>query len=349
MSVFDLPRLHFAGVATTRLPTGPRCGLIDLAANRALTDDGPYPLDRPATGYRDFLHRRGPRFGSDGRPDAEGEFSAAAGWNFDGNGHFLMDARVIRTETPDGGSGPGDSLPDPVIGTSVDVWGHYNPYLRTTVNRARVLDVDPASRWTTALMVGRFGLGRRGRSHDGGYLFTGGVHGLHPPRWVDFGRIRDVGDHVLAPQLRYCAVHQFVVERDELDMLPKAGRSPAVRALRAALEAGAEGVVVQLALDNMASPRVPDAPALWRVRGTVAPWYARELRTYPAGRLLVPLPGAPLHHLTVRVAQGHAVFNMLSAVPYASRAPGGAPARCTGSARPCAPDRWSCARPARTG
>ncbi|MEU2872695.1 ferritin-like domain-containing protein [Streptomyces olivoreticuli] len=317
MSVFDLPRLHFGGTATTRLPTGPRCGLIDLSTHRALTADGPFPTDRPAAEYHAFLQRRGPRFGSDGRPDAEGEFSGAKGWNFDGNGHFWLDARITRVETPAGPAGPAD----PVIGGSVDAWGHYNPYLRTTVNRARILDVDPASRWTTALMVGRFGLGRRGRSHDDGYLFTGGVGGLHPPRWADFGHIRDVGDHILAPQLRYCAVHQFVVPGGELDWLPDAGRSPAVSALRTALEAGADGVVVQLALDDMASPQVPDAPSLWRVRGTVAPWHAHELRTYPAGRLLVPRPHAPLHHLTVEVARGRAVLNMLSAVPLASRAP----------------------------
>ncbi|MGW0310696.1 ferritin-like domain-containing protein [Streptomyces flavidovirens] len=321
MSVFDLPRLHFAGTATTGLPTGPRCGLIDLAANRALTDDGPLSRDRPAAEYHDFLHRRGPRFGRDGQPEAEGEFSTATGSNFNGNGHFRLDTRIICAELPDGQTGHGGAPTDPVIGSSVDVWGHYNPYLRTTVNRARVLDLDPASRWTAALMVGRFGLGRRGRSHDDGYLFTGAVSGLHPPRWVDFHHIREVGDHVLAPQLRYCAVHQFVVERGSLDWLPEADRSPAVSALHAALQAGADGILVQLALDAMASPQVPDAPSQWRVRGTVAPWNAQELRTYPAGRLLVPLPGAPLHHLTVEVSRGRAVFNMVSAVAYASRAP----------------------------
>ncbi|MBT2386386.1 ferritin-like domain-containing protein [Streptomyces sp. ISL-11] len=325
MSVFDLPRLHFEGTATTRLPTGPRCGLIDFTTHRALTDDGPFPADRPATEYHAFLHRRGPHFDGDGRQRPDGRFSVARGWDFDGNGHFWLDARITRTETPGGPpgeeNGHQDGPADPVVGGGVDVWGHYNPYLRTTVNRARVLDVDPASRWTTALMAGRFGLGRRGRSHDGGYLLTGGVSGLHPPRWVDFGHIQDVGDHVLAPQLRYCAVHQFVVPGGELDWLPDAARSPAVRALRAALGEGADGLVVQLALDAMSSPRVPDAPSHWRVRGTVAPWYAHELRSYPAGGLLVPLPGAPLHHLTVDVARGRAALNMISAVPLASRAP----------------------------
>ncbi|MBB4895360.1 hypothetical protein FHS39_004438 [Streptomyces olivoverticillatus] len=318
MSVFDLPRLHFAGTATTKLPTGPRSGLVDLARNRALTGDGPFPHERPAAEYHAYLQQRGPRFGRDGRPDPQGEFSAAKGWNFDGNGHFLLDARIVSVETADGA--PPDTG-DPVVGRSVDVWGHYNAYLRTTVNRARVFDLDPASWWTTTLMIGRFGLGRLGRSHDDGYLLTGGVDGFQPPRWVGFRHILDVGEHVLQRQLRYGAVHQFVV-RGRPDWLPDARLSPAVHALRTALEeGGADGIVVQFALDGMASPQAPDQPGLWRVRGTVAPWHADELRSYPAGRLLAPpAGGGRLHHLTVRIAAGRAVFNMVSAVPVTTRA-----------------------------
>ncbi|MFI9306122.1 ferritin-like domain-containing protein [Streptomyces triculaminicus] len=332
MSVFDLPRLHFAGTATTKLPTGPRGGLTDLAAHRALTDDGPFPVERPAAEYHDYLRRRGPRFDVAGRPSPEGEFSAAKGWNFDGNGHFWITAEVVSVEGPDAAPGDPPGTADPVVGRSVDVWGHYNPYLRTTVNRARVFDLDPASGWTTALMVGRFGFGRLGRSHDDGYMLAGPVSGLQPPRWVDFGRILDVGDHVLARQLRYCAVHQFVLtppggpERG-LGWLPDSDRSPAVGALRRAVERGADGLVVQFALDAMSSPTVPDAPSHWRVRGTIAPWRAEEMRSYPAGRLLVPLAGTgrTLHHMTVEVARGRAAFNMVSAVPVTHRAPQAGP------------------------
>ncbi|MGW1198788.1 ferritin-like domain-containing protein [Streptomyces sp. NPDC002536] len=326
MSVFDLPRLHFAGTATTKLPTGPRSGLVDLAAQRALAHDGrPFPADRPAAEYHDRLQQGGPRFGADGRPDPHGEFSAAKGWNFDGNGHFWLDARIVSVEGQDGRADTGD----PVVGRTVDVWGHYNEYLRTTVNRARIFDLDPASRWTTALMVGRFGFGRVGRSHDegSGYMLSGPVGGFLPPRWVDFARIRDLGEasgHPWASQLRYCAVHQFVVTADGdgggPEWLPDAESSPAVRTLREAVERGADGLVVQFALDGMTTPLVPDAPSHWRVRGTIAPWHAHELRTHPAGRLMVPRQERVLHHLTVDVAAGRAQFNMVSAVPVTTRA-----------------------------
>ncbi|GAA2719242.1 MULTISPECIES: ferritin-like domain-containing protein [Streptomyces] len=327
MSVFDLPRLHFAGTATAKLPTGPRCGLFDLASGRALTDEGPFPAERPAREYHAYLQQRGPRFDSAGRLRPDGEFSAAKGWNFDGNGHFLMDARVVAAEGPHAGPGDPPDTTDPVVGRCVDVWGHYNPYLHTTVNRARVFDLDPASHWTTALMVGRFGFGRLGRSHDEGYMLSGPVEGHQPPRWVGFRRILDVGEHALARQLRYSAVHQFVVAcesaADGSGWLPAADLSPTVRALREAVHGGADGLVVQFALDAMASPPAPDTPCVFRVRGTIAPWYAGELRSYPAGRLLAPAGGGhgALHHMTVQLAADRAVLNMVTAVPHTSRAP----------------------------
>ncbi|MFI9202111.1 ferritin-like domain-containing protein [Streptomyces sp. NPDC053048] len=389
MSVFDLPRLHFAGVATAKPPTGPRGGLVDLATGRALTDDGPFPAERPATEYHDWLQRRGPHFDASGRARPDGEFSAAKGWNFDGNGHFWITAEVVSVEGPRSRPDAPPDTADPVVGRAVDFWGHYNEYLRTTVNRARVFDLDPASAWTTALMIGQFGFGRLGRSHDDGYMLTGAVHGLQPPRWVDFGRVLDVGEHALARQLGYCAVHQFVVTPPggpagpgrvrwvgtgpatpgtaprrvvaspeyaqyagdappcdpppatagrcpqhqtpqdphrptghALGWLPDSNLSPAVGALREAVEGGADGLVVRFALDNMASPPAPNAPGQWRVRGTIAPWHAGELRSYPAGRLLVPASGADgtLHHMTVEVARDRACFDMISAVPVTSRA-----------------------------
>ena len=81
MSVFDLPRVHFAGVAVTRLPTGPRAGLLDLETNRAVTGDGVFDTDRPAAEYHDFLAA-----------------TAAQGTNFAGNGHFWIDAKVVGCE-----------------------------------------------------------------------------------------------------------------------------------------------------------------------------------------------------------------------------------------------------------
>ncbi|MFL5859660.1 MAG: ferritin-like domain-containing protein, partial [Solirubrobacteraceae bacterium] len=325
MSVFDLPRLHFGGTAVTRLPTGPRSGLLDLATNQALTEQGPFPVDRPVEEYHEFLDRHGLRFDSAGRTDPQGVFSATKGTNFGGNGHFWVDAAIVGAEGPDG------LQADPVVGRAVDMWGHYNEYLATTVNRGRVFDVDPTSDWTTTLMVGQFCFGRSGRSHDTGYMLTGNVSGLHPPRWHQPDHVRDVGEHYLAPQMRRSVVYQFVVAKDEgLRWLPESSASPITTLLRSVVNSSdMQGLVVQFALSNMAAPVANDTPDRWDVRGTIAPWSGQELRTYPAGRLLTPraagrAPGQTvLHNLTAFVGADRVTLNMITAVPVTGRVAGG--------------------------
>jgi chromopyrrolic acid synthase len=320
VSVFDLPRLHFAGIAKTHLPTGQRSGLVDLVTNTALTSDGkPFPPDRAPCEYHDHLQRLGPNFDAAGRPAPDGQFSAAKGANYAGSGHFSIDAKILSIELD---AGEIDVI-DPVVGRYVDMWGHYNDYLQTTFNRARVFDIDPSSNWTTTLMVGQFGFGRAGRSHDTGYLLTGPVRGFQPPRWHNVNHILDVGDHYLAEQLRRSVVHQFVLpEQDELTWFDDVSGSPTVELLRSVVHSGeAGGLVVQFALANMSTPLVPDGPSHWEVRGTIAPWHPTEPRTYPAGRLLVPQGRtSALHNLSVGLTAEHVTLNMITAVPVTTRA-----------------------------
>lgn len=329
MSVFELPRLHFAGLAVTRLPTGPRAGLLDLTDNRALTDAGPFPTERPVQEYYDFLHGRGERFEPDGEITPEGRFGTTSGWNFGGNGHFWIDAKVVGCEREAGRVDTGD----PLTGRQLDLWGHYCDYTAGTANRARVFDVDPSSNWTTTVMVGQLALGRLGRSHEVGYLVTGDVNGLCPPRWQNSAHIRDAGEHPLSAHFRRSVVHQFAVDRNEgLHWLDGAEDSPALAALRTLVDSGAaDGLVVQFALSNMATPTANDQPDLWDLRGTVAPWHAEELRTCPAGRLLTGRGlrsagrEAPLHNLAVRVGDTHVTANLITALPVEDRAPRSGP------------------------
>ncbi|GGM69508.1 hypothetical protein GCM10011609_01510 [Lentzea pudingi] len=303
MSVFDLPRLHFRGVASTRLPTGPRNGMVDLATNTALTAQGePFPVHRPPAEYHAHLDETGPRYDSSGSETPGGAFSGAKGRDFAGNGHFSINAHVVSTERVAGEV----DITDPVVGRAVDFWGHYNEYLATTVNRARIFDVDPASDWTTTLMVGQLGFGRDGRSHDVGYMATGAVKGFSPPRWHTTGR--GCGHW----QLGRSVVHQFVVTDEDLRWLGEADASPVTELLR---ESRTGGLVVQFALDGQSAPQAPDQPSQWRLHGTIAPWRPHEPRTYPAGRLLVPdrTTRNRLGNLTVGTAHGHVVLNMITA------------------------------------
>jgi len=319
MSVFDLPRVHFAGVATTKLPTGPRSGLVDLATNRALTEDGPYPAAGRPADYHAYLERWGPRYDASGRPDDNGLFTAGKGWNFNGNGHFWIDARVTCVEAVDG-----VDRTDSLVGRAVDLWGHYNEYLGTTANRARIFDLDPTSNWTT-VMVGQVGIGRDGRSHDTGYMVVGDVAGIQPPRWQNADFIGDVGAHWGASRLRRSTVYQFVVRRgDDLHWLDVTA-SPAARSLRETVDSPAfGGLVVQFALANMAVPEAPDAPNRCAVWGTIAGWRPDELCSYPAGRLLTRRGAGHddrrmLHNLAVSVRPERVCLNMITAVPRLDR------------------------------
>ncbi|NYH77283.1 hypothetical protein FHR84_000597 [Actinopolyspora biskrensis] len=316
MSMYDLPRLHFAGTAWTSLPTGPRNGLFDVATNTALTEDGAFSPERDPREYQDYLHERGPAVDAVGCPDPHGTFRAGTGSNFAGNGHFSIDAEVISMETR-----PGDvRRNDPVIGRSVDMWGHYNEYLATTFNRARVFDLDPASNWTTTLMIGHFCFGRQDRSLDTGYMMTGPVTGYQPPRWHRF-------DPAQGPRRAegwnqpHNVIHQFVVRTtDGLRWLRESGASPAVTELAAALRSpGVEGLVVQFALHDPVPPPEPNSSTRWGLHGTIAPWRAEEPRTEPAGRLLSPVRpdvagSGHLPQLTVCVAEDTATFNVLNAL-----------------------------------
>ncbi|ALL79933.1 hypothetical protein AD006_32395 (plasmid) [Pseudonocardia sp. EC080610-09] len=318
MSVFDLPRLHFAGIATTSLPTGPRfSGLLDQETNTVLTDDGPFPVERPPSEYHAYLEQRSPRFDASGRPEPEGSFNSSIGWNLGGSGHFGIDASVVSVETTPGQPDVTDAL----VGRSVDMWGHYNPYLATTFNKARVFDVDPASEWTSTLMVGQFSCGRQGRSHEVGYLVTGEVDGYHPPRWLDFRHLPDTDRHPFAVYTRRSVLHQFVV-KDGLEFPGDPSVSQALSRLRGLLDDGtARGLVVQFVLSNMATPVVPNRPDRWDLHGTVAPWFPDEMMTYPAGRLMVPGCGhrSPLRTLSLAVQDEHIVLNMANALPRTHR------------------------------
>jgi Ferritin-like len=317
VSIFSLPRLHFAGTAITRLPTGPRSGYVDLAVNRAITDEGAFAPERPREEFHRWLRAQGSPIDATGTITEAGPFNTVAGWNLGGNSHFWIDAGIVACELEAGSP----ETADPLVGRMVDLWGHHNDYLATTHNRARVFDVDPASTWSTAVMVGRLALGRAGRSHDSGYLLSGHVDGASPPRRRNTRHVRRPDGMAFQEHRRQSVVHQFVVEAGaELRWFDGDVRSPAIEALRDLVRDGAaQGLLVQFALADMAPPRAPDAPDRWRTWGTIAPWRGDELRSGPGGRLLTTRAAghrAVLHDLSVDVAAEHVTLNAVNAVPF---------------------------------
>ena len=193
MSVLDFPRLHFQGLARIHAPTGYKNGLIDISDNTCYMNGLPYKENHSASEYHEYLYNQGPKFNAEGKLDENGPFSKAMGWNFGGNGHFSIDAKIISTQREFNKV----DLDDPVIGRSVDFWGHYNEYVKTSVNRARIFECDPASNWTNTIMLGQLAFGRLGDSNQVPYMVTAPIQGYQLARWQDFDYIRDLPDHIL--------------------------------------------------------------------------------------------------------------------------------------------------------
>jgi chromopyrrolic acid synthase len=353
MSILDFPRLHFQGFARTHAPTGHKNGLVDLSTNTVYMNGEQFDHNRPLSEYHEYLYKLGPRFNAEGQWDDNGPFSMAMGWDFGGNGHFIIDAKIVSTQRQQGQV----DQQDPVVGRSVDMWGHHNEYLGTTFNRARIFDCDPASNWTTTVMIGQLTFGRRGGSHEVPYMLSAPVEGVQPARWQDFHHIRDLPEHCLNSEFQRAAVYQFTISKDAQDFLwgDELAVSPTVTELREAMNRDdVLGLVVQFGISNMSAPPQPDSPVFWELHGTIGLWSKEELCTYPHGRLLTPRrlfeapsPQAgreqgvgfinnntskPLSNLTVQITPQGVSLNMVTAVPCVGRAskPGPGPTHAIG-------------------
>ncbi len=323
MSIFDFPRLHFQGFARTHAPTGHKNGLVDLTTNTVYMNGDRFDHHRPISEYHEHLYQLGPRFNSEGNWDENGPFSMGMGWDFGGNGHFAIEAQIISTQRM-----PGQvDQHDPVVGRSIDMWGHYNEYLATSFNRARIFDCDPASNWTSTIMVGQLTFGRLGGSHEVSNMLSAPVEGVQPARWQNFNHIHELSPHCLNSEFGRAAVHQFTISKAATDLLwgEEVALSPTVSLLREAMTRDdVLGLVVQFGLSNMSTPQQPDSAVFWELHGTIGLWCEGELSTYPDGRLLTPrhLPhnSKILSNLTVQVNRQGASLNMVTAVPCLGRA-----------------------------
>ncbi|NJM18231.1 MAG: isovaleryl-CoA dehydrogenase [Richelia sp. SM1_7_0] len=318
MSVLDFPRLHFQGLARIHAPTGYKNGLIDLGDNTCYINGLPIKEHHEVNEYHQYLYNLGPKFNAEGKLDENGAFSKAMGWNFGGNGHFSIDAKIIATQREFGKV----DLDDPVIGRSVDFWGDYNEYVKTTFNRARIFECDPASNWTNTIMLGQLAFGRLGDSNQVPYMVTAPVSGYLLARWQDFNYIRELPEHCLNDEFRKAAVYQFAISKDAPDFLwnQEVNISPTVSMLRSAMQrSDVLGLVVQFSISNMSAPMQPDAPSFWELHGTIGLWCQNELRTYPHGRLLTAPESQTMGNMSLQLNPQGISLNMITAVPCVGR------------------------------
>jgi chromopyrrolic acid synthase len=321
MSILDFPRLHFQGSARIHAPTGHKYGNVDVGSNVVYMDGKPVDSGLASSEYHKYLYNLGFRFNEKGQEDENGAFSMATGWNFGGNGHFSIDAQIISTQRAFGEV----DKDDPMVGRCVDLWGHYNDYVKTTCNRARFFECDPASNWTDTIMLGQLSFGRVGGSHEVGYMVSAPITGMQLARWQNFNYIYDLPAHCLNKQFQRAAVFQFAIPKDVEGFLwDDVALSPTVSMLQDAMSRDdVLGLVVQFSISNMSAPVQPDSPTFWELHGTIGLWCKDELRTYPHGRLLTPChldkSQKSLSNLALQVTPQGVSLNMITAIPGVGR------------------------------
>ncbi len=292
MSVLDLPRLHFRGLCRVHAPTGNanRAGHIDSATNTVYLDGIPYPAGAPASVFHGRLAGDGPRFGADGLPDPAGIFNGAAGWDLEGNGHCSWEGVAVVGAQTSFGLIETEQARDPIIGSLVDLWGHYNEYLGTTFNRARWVELDPSSRWTNQVLAGQVTIGRRASSVDVPWQLSAAIEKPHAARCRKRRHIDGLAPHVWAAEFARAELFQFSVRKETIEWRAlQAADSPVLRAFARALEDDeVSGLAFQYRLSNMSAPTRPNTPVFLDLAGTAGLWRRGEMATFPAGRLLVP-------------------------------------------------------------
>lgn len=332
MSVLDPIRIHFRGKGFVNRPTQcrNRNGEIDFPTSTAFVDGKALTDAEHPSRYHEHLATTGRRYGVDGRAAPQGLFSENVGWNAGGNQHFIwMDTRVSSVQTE---RGVVDRSDDALIGSLVEIWGHYNEYLRTTANRARFIDVDPSSRWTPHVMIGHFTFGRRAPSVESPNLFSADVDGSHGARWLRSDALLGYEDHVEHTDLTTAMTFHFVIPRPgrhgddarHFAWHERANDSAVLRALQAALEADdAIGLAVQYTLLGMTPPEKHESPAIHELFGTIGIARAGEPTTLPAGRLLEPVSRTRSGRgkrrfgpAGVAIADGVATFSLPATVPW---------------------------------
>jgi iminophenyl-pyruvate dimer synthase VioB len=322
MSVLDFPRFHFRGFARANVPTANRNthGQLDIATNTVSMAGQPVDLARPPSEFHDYLKQLAPRFDAAGRPDPDGIFSQAAGHNFGGNNHFSWEnARITGVQL---GAGVVDT-DDALVGAKLALWGHYNDYLRTTVNRARWVDCDPSVPDSTLIYAGQFTLSGMQAGPNTPSLFSADIGPPHAVRWVGSGHAGERSGHFLDQDFGRVRLFQFSVAKDDPHFLFNQ-EAPLPASMYALQEALADpevlGLTIQYTLFNMSTPLRPDSPVFYDLAGTIGLWRRDELASCPSGRLLLPRE-ATLGPVLVQVYEDRVALNMASAIPFDSRAP----------------------------
>ncbi|QBC43861.1 iminophenyl-pyruvate dimer synthase VioB [Iodobacter fluviatilis] len=327
MSILNFPRIHFKGAARLNVPTGNRniAGTLDIANNRVYQDGALFDLKKHPSEFHQYLKQLPPRFNLQGLPDDEGVFNQAAGHNFLGNNHFSWEnTQITALQIQPGMLVENDSL----LGCKLELWGHYNEYLRTTFNRARWVDIDPSRDDTSQIYAGQLCIKEAAAAANAPYLFSSAIDCVHSVRCYGENHIQQKQAHFLGPEFAKTRVFQFSVAKDaehfifnQLDL-----KSEFIEYLQQELKRNdVLGLSIQYSVFNMSTPQQPDTPVFYDLSGSIGLWLKQDMATFSNARVLYPDNNQGFGPVAIKIQGEWASISMACSIPFTSRE-----AQCTG-------------------
>ncbi|WP_293931995.1 iminophenyl-pyruvate dimer synthase VioB [Iodobacter sp.] len=327
MSILNFPRIYFKGAARLNVPTGNRniAGTLDIAKNSVYQDGALFDLKKHPSEFHQYLRQLPPRFNLQGLPDDEGVFNQAAGHNFLGNNHFSWEnTQITALQIQPGVLLENDSL----LACKLELWGHYNEYLRTTFNRARWVDIDPSRDDTSQIYAGQLCIKEAVATANAPYIFSSEIDCVHSVRCYGENHIQQKQPHFLEPEFSKTRVFQFSIAKDSEHFIFKQLdiKSEFIEYLQQELKRDdVLGLSIQYSVFNMSTPLQPDTPVFYDLSGTIGLWLKQDMATFANDRILYPDNHQGFGPVGIKIQGEWASISMPCSIPFISRE-----AKCAG-------------------
>ncbi len=320
MSILDFPRVHFKGIARVNVPTANRNinNTLDIANNTVLKNGIAFDLNQHPSKCHEYLKSFTPKFNAQGQEDEAGLFNQVTGYNMMGNNHFSWENTFITSVQLKHGSYLTD---DPLVGSKLALWGHYNEYLRTSFNRARWVDNDPTRRDSALIYAGQFTISDGDASANTAHILSSDINCTHAVRWFNPGYIVEQPSHFMHEEMAEARLFQFSVSKHSENFLFNQLNidSPFLEQLKVALkDPDVLGLTVQYSVSNLSPPKQPDTPVFCDLHGTISVWRKQDMATCPTGRILHPDNSANFSSIAVNIKNDWVSFNMPISIPHQS-------------------------------
>ncbi|MBU2971624.1 iminophenyl-pyruvate dimer synthase VioB [Pseudoalteromonas sp. C2R02] len=322
MSILDFPRVHFKGVARVNVPTANRNinNTLDIATNTVLQNGAAFDLKQHPSKCHEYLKSFEPKFNAQGQEDKAGQFNHVTGYNMIGNNHFSWENTFVTSVQLKHGCYQTD---DPLVGSKLTLWGHYNEYLRTSFNRARWVDNDPTRRDSALIYAGQLTISDGDASANTAHILSSDIDCTHGVRWLNPGYIVNKPKHFMQDEMAEARLFQFSVSKDNENFIFNQLNidSAFLEQLKITLEdPEVLGLTVQYCISNLSPPSQPDTPVFCDLQGTISVWRKQDMATSPTGRILQPDDASQFSPIAVKIKGNWVSFNMPISIPYQSYA-----------------------------